>query len=43
MPNVKGQIAALKMKEIKPDMDRFKEKSKIAQMTRNMPLMKAAR
>jgi uncharacterized membrane protein (DUF106 family) len=31
------------MKEIKPYMDRFQEKMKIAQMTRNTAMLKAAR
>lgn len=31
------------MKEIKPYMNRFQEKMKIAQMTRNTAMLKAAR
>lgn len=31
------------MKELKPYMDKFKEKARLAQMTRNMALMKSAK
>ena len=41
-PNVKGQIGALKMQGIKGEMDKYKEKVKIAQMSRNMVMMKEA-
>lgn len=41
--NVRAQIGAMKMKDIKPDMERVQMKMRQAQATRNMALMKSAR
>lgn len=43
MPTLKAQAMALKMREIKPLMDKFQEKMKIAQMSKNMALSKEAK
>lgn len=40
---MRAQIGAMKMKDIKPDMERVQMKMRQAQATRNMALMKSAR